>query len=119
MIGWLTLVQNSHAAKSEWKSTIDGSMVGWSNIRWQNMAGVVAEIGRHISEVPNPNSFAGSNKLGSEKPLQARSLQAVVRWDCRADYASFRPLGESAHGHMPESIWLFTLLRDLRAIASL
>jgi len=52
MTGWLTLVQNSHAAKSEWKSTIDGSMVGWSNIRWQNMAEVVAEIGRHISEVP-------------------------------------------------------------------
>ena len=52
MTGWLTLVQNSPAAKSEWKSSIDGPMVGWSNIRWQNMAEVVAEIGRHISEVP-------------------------------------------------------------------
>lgn len=68
----LKLVQNSHAAKSEWKNFVGGPMVGWSNIRWHNMAEVIAEIGLHIRKVPTFLRKLDELGIGEATTLQAR-----------------------------------------------
>ena len=53
MTSWLTLVQNSPAAKAEWKSIVGEGMKGFSNIRWHSKAEIVVEIGKNFGSVPS------------------------------------------------------------------